>query len=72
MLSEVAAIRSRLSELEDQATSIVDPGERREVLLQAGQLADRLSQYESDDSEIAESARRIRNRLDDIAGVCTP
>ena len=72
VLSEVAAIRSRLSELEDQATSIVDPGERREVLLQAGQLADRLSQYESDDSEIAESARRIRNRLDDIAGVARP
>lgn len=72
VLSEVATIRSRLSELEDQATSIVDPGERREVLLQAGQLADRLSQYESDDSEIAESARRIRNRLDDIAGVARP
>ena len=71
-LSEVAAIRNRLSELEDQATSISDPGERREVLLQAGQLADRLSEFEDEDSEIAESARRIRTRLDDIAGVTRP
>ena len=71
-LSEVAAIRNRLSELEDQATSISDPGERREVLLQAGQLADRLSEFEEEDSEIAESARRIRTRLDDIAGVSRP
>ena len=71
-LSEVAAIRNRLSQLEDQATSLNDPGERREVLLQAGQLADRLSEYEDEDSEIAESARRIRTRLDDIAGVTRP
>lgn len=71
-LAEVAAIRNRLSELEDKATSLNDPGERRDVLLQAGQLADRLSEFDDDDSEIAESARRIRTRLDDIAGVSRP
>ncbi len=71
-LAEVTQIRNQLSLLEEQARSIDDPGERRQVLLQAGALSDSLSRFENQNSEIAESARRIRSRLDSIAGVTRP